>query len=290
MLLIDEPRDQRQVGAESGTGKHQRPKQHQAAAEKPECDHDADREDRRVGEKQIREHEDVEPYAGPRPAATAQSLPAQESLRRSAFATVSASMSLQGHKLYLLFTPSRAGPRPWRALEAALRGGVDLVQWRSKEPDDAGFRACRDLCQQHGVPIVVNDEVMLAIRGHARGAHVGQDDLPAEAARKLLGRLWLGVSTHDTTQIEAATRAGADYVGFGPCFPTATKGYEHGLDPAVIEAAAFACKLPLFAIGGIRPDNVRRLYGLGIRRIAVCSAILRADDPEAAAAELRAAL
>lgn len=199
-------------------------------------------------------------------------------------------MTLHGRKLYLLFTPKLAGSRPFRALEGALRGGVDLVQWRSKEPDDEGFRACRDLCRQYGVPVVVNDDVMLAIRGHARGAHVGQDDLPAEAARKLLERLWLGVSTHDVAQIEAATRAGADYVGFGPCFKTATKGYEHGLDPSVIEAAAFASKLPLFAIGGIDRDNVRQLYGLGIRRIAVCSAILRAADPEAAAAALRAAL
>ena len=74
------------------------------------------------------------------------------------------------HRLYLLFTPSLAGDKPWRVLENALKGGVDLVQWRSKESDDAGFRACRDVCMARSVPIFVNDDVMLAVRGRAHGA------------------------------------------------------------------------------------------------------------------------
>lgn len=199
-------------------------------------------------------------------------------------------MTLARRKLYLLFTPSMCGPRPWRTLESALRGGVDLVQWRSKEPDDAGFRAARDLCGQYDIPIVVNDDVMLAVRGRARGAHVGQADLPAEAARKILSDHWLGVSTHDEGQIKTAVAAGADYVGFGPCFPTATKGYEHGLPEELIESAAFTCPVPLFAIGGIDATNLPKLRVLGVRRIAVSSAILRADDPEAAARRLRSML
>lgn len=199
-------------------------------------------------------------------------------------------MSLARRKLYLLFTPSLCGSRPFRTLEAALRGGVDLVQWRSKEPDDASFRAARDLCQEYGIPIVVNDDVMLAVRGRARGAHVGQQDLPAEAARKILTDHWLGVSTHDQGQIQAAVAAGADYVGFGPCFPTATKGYEHGLAAEAIEQAAFTCPVPLFAIGGITVENLPKLRVLGVRRIAVSSSILRADDPEAAARRLRSML
>ncbi len=132
------------------------------------------------------------------------------------------------HRLYLLFTPALAGEKPWRTLEAALKGGVDLVQWRSKESDDAGFRACRDVCMARGVPILVNDDVMLGVRGRAHGAHVGQDDMPHEVARKLLVNQWLGVSTHNREQITAAVAAGADYVGFGPCYPTATKGYDEG--------------------------------------------------------------
>ena len=194
------------------------------------------------------------------------------------------------HRLYLLFTPSLAGDKPWRVLENALKGGVDLVQWRSKESDDAGFRACRDVCMARSVPIFVNDDVMLAVRGRAHGAHVGQDDMEPEVARKLLVRQTLGVSTHNKKQIVAAVAAGADYVGFGPCYPTATKGYSEGLPGEVIEEAAFSCPVPLFAIGGIDASNLLRLRAFGVRRIAVSSAILKAQDPYAAAARLRAML
>src|SRR5262245_18264619 len=122
-------------------------------------------------------------------------------------------------KLYLLFTPEACARQPWRTLQAALQGGVDLVQWRRKQADDEAFRRCRGICGEHRMALLVNDDVMLAIRGDAHGAHVGQDDMPVEAARRLLGSLWLGLSTHDLVQIEAAMHAGADYVGFGPCFP-----------------------------------------------------------------------
>lgn len=194
---------------------------------------------------------------------------------------------LAGRRLYLLFTPELCVSDPWQTLKAAIRGGVDLVQWRSKQPDDAGFRRCRDLCHNLDVPVIVNDDVMLAVRGRALGAHVGQDDMPPEAARRVLENAILGVSTHSLEQLTAAQASGADYVGFGPCFPTATKGYENGLSREVIEAAAATAKVPLFAIGGIHAENLRELQFLGVRSIAVCSAILRASDPGAAAAELR---
>ncbi len=196
-------------------------------------------------------------------------------------------MTFPDCKLYLLFTPELAGPRPWRTLQAALRGGVDLVQWRKQERDDDGFQQCRAICAEHAVPLIVNDDVMAAVRGHAHGAHVGQDDMPAEVARRLLGDQWLGVSTHDLPQIKAAAHAGADYVGFGPCFASATRGNDTGLALEQIEAAATQCHLPLFAIGGVTPANAGMLYGLGVRRLAVCRAILEAEDPEAAAVRLR---
>jgi thiamine-phosphate pyrophosphorylase len=140
------------------------------------------------------------------------------------------------------------------------------------------------------VPLLVNDDVMLAVRSQAHGAHVGQDDLPAEAARKLLDEQWLGISTHNPQQIAAAAANGADYVGFGPCFPTATKGYEHGKSSDEIEAAIAAAHrhgLPLFAIGGITAERLPGLRVIGVDRIAVSSAILAADDPRAAAQALR---
>src|SRR5437899_1789611 len=108
---------------------------------------------------------------------------------------------LADRRLYLLFTPARCAGDPWHTLEAALRGGVELVQWRVEVADAAGFRRCRETCGEHGVPLIVNDDVMLAVRGHARGVHVGQGDMAPEAARRLLGEGWIGVSTHDLQQV-----------------------------------------------------------------------------------------
>lgn len=196
-------------------------------------------------------------------------------------------MPFPDRRLYLLFTPSGCAGDPWVTLTAALRGGVDLVQWRSKTADPAGYRRCRELCGEAGVPLLVNDDVMLAIHGRAHGAHVGQDDMPVVPARKLLGDLWLGVSTHDLDQLRTAIDERVDYVGLGPCHPTATKGYEQGLAPALIEAACAQRSVPVYAIGGITAANLLPLRLLGVDRIAVSAAILRAPDPERAAGELR---
>ena len=199
-------------------------------------------------------------------------------------------MAFPDCRLYLLFTPSLCRLDPWRTLTESLSAGVDLVQWRSKRDDLGGFARCRDLCQRAGVPLLVNDDVMLAVRSHAAGAHVGQEDIPADAARKLLGSGLLGVSTHDPVQIAAAVAAGADYVGFGPCNPTMTKEYKDGKTPAEVEAAVAAAQVkgvPLFAIGGITVENLPGLRGMGVDRVAVSSAILQHEDPSAAVAELR---
>ncbi len=189
-------------------------------------------------------------------------------------------------RLYLLFTPSLCKGDPWSTLAAALRGGVDLVQWRVKETDRAGADRAKAMCDAAGVPFVVNDDPTLAVRTGAHGVHLGQDDAPVAAVQRVLGRRWIGVSTHSVAQITAATEDGASYVGFGPCFPTATKGYADGKSVEEIAEAVRSCRLPLFAIGGIRADNLPQLARAGVRRIAVSSAVLQADDPEAAAREL----
>jgi thiamine-phosphate pyrophosphorylase len=202
-------------------------------------------------------------------------------------------MAFPDLRLCLLFTPGLCRRDPWHTLAAALRGGVDLVQWRVKHREVDGLAQCLDVCRAVGVPVIVNDHVELAVERNASGAHVGDQDLPVAAARTLLGGRWLGASTHDAAQIRAAAAAGADYVGFGPCFPTATKGYTEGQPAAAVaEAVAVAdqCGLPLFAIGGITAGNLPQLQSLGVRRIAVSAAILQVDDPTAAARALRALL
>jgi thiamine-phosphate pyrophosphorylase len=194
-------------------------------------------------------------------------------------------------RLCLLFTPSLCRLDPWTTLALALEGGVDLVQWRSKHRDAAGSERCRALCATAGVPMIVNDDVALAVALDVAGAHVGQDDMPPLQARARLGQhKILGVSTHDLAQVAAAAAATADYVGFGPCYPTATKGYRHGLGPAAAGAATRAARVPVFAIGGIDATRARELVAAGCSRLAVATAILHADDPAGAARALRSAL
>ena len=111
-------------------------------------------------------------------------------------------------------------------------------------PDPAGIARCLYICRAHGVPVLVNDHVDVAVQLGADGAHVGQGDMPAKKARsKLAGRI-LGVSTHNVEQLEAAVADLADYVGFGPCFATETKGYQEGLPREQIAAAATASQVP----------------------------------------------
>lgn len=206
-------------------------------------------------------------------------------------------------RLMLLFTPSLCGARePLDVLDAALPH-VDVVQVRIKQPGAVGSHA-RDVhdwaervlalvasrpLERERVLVIVDDCVdvaaVLAPRGCA-GVHVGQDDLPAADARRLLdAELLVGVSTHDMRQVELAEEAGADYLGFGPIHATATKGYERGLGPGAAWIAQSATTLPVFPIGGIALENANELAQIG--RAAVSSAILSVADPARAARELR---
>jgi thiamine-phosphate pyrophosphorylase len=190
--------------------------------------------------------------------------------------------------------PCRAAGRDHVAIaEAALRGGADMIQLRDKTGDLRDLLrqalAIRALCRAQGAIFIVNDRVDLALAAGADGAHVGQDDLPAEAARLLLGpgRL-LGVSTHSPDQARAAERAGADYIGFGPMFPTGTKdtGYApQGL--TALREVRRATHLPILAIGGITLENVGEIIQAGATAPAVISAVVAAPDISAAAAAFR---
>jgi thiamine-phosphate pyrophosphorylase len=177
--------------------------------------------------------------------------------------------------------------------EAALRGGADMIQLRDKAGNLRALldqaRAIQALCRASGAVFIVNDRLDLALAAGADGAHVGQDDLPAEAARRLLGpRRILGVSTHDPSQVRAAEEAGADYLGFGPMFPTGTK--DTGYVPRGLEAlreVRGATGLPILAIGGISLENVEGVIRAGATAPAVISAVVAASDIAAAAAAFR---
>ena len=178
----------------------------------------------------------------------------------------------------------------------ALAGGADMIQLRDKTPDLRTLlpqaREIRALCREHHACFIVNDRVDLALAADADGAHVGQEDLPPEAARRLLGlNRILGVSTHDRAQAEAAVRAGADYIGFGPMFGTGTK--ETGYSPrglAFLEEIRAAVPVPILAIGGITLENVADVIRAGATAPAVISAIVAAPDIAAATRAFRAAI
>ena len=176
---------------------------------------------------------------------------------------------------------------------AALSAGADMIQLRDKSGTLRTLlaQACaiRALCRASGAVFIVNDRLDLALAADADGVHVGQDDLPATAARRLLGpgRI-LGVSTHDRDQEEAAQAQGADYIGFGPMFQTGTKdtGYSpRGL--SMLREVCAAVTLPILAIGGIRLENVAEVIAAGATAPAVISAIAAAPDVAAASAAFR---
>ena len=200
---------------------------------------------------------------------------------------------LAGARLYLVCGARPGGRDADDLLAAALAGGVDVVQLREKDAtEDEVLRAAgtfRAHCDEAGALFVLNDRPDLAVAAGADGVHLGQDDLPVDEARSIVGddRL-IGRSTHSAEQIDAAT--GVDYVAVGPVHATPTKPGRPavGLDP-VRHAAAHA-RVPFFAIGGIDPGNVDGAIAAGARRVVVVRAIAEAADPEAAARDLRRAL
>ncbi|HUG35705.1 MAG TPA: thiamine phosphate synthase [Candidatus Limnocylindrales bacterium] len=169
-------------------------------------------------------------------------------------------------------------------LEAVLAGGGRLVQLREKTLPLAELfplaEAVRQRCRQAGARFIVNDRVDLALAVDAEGLHVGQDDMPAAVARRLLRPgMILGVSTHDETQARQALRDGADYVAVGSIFPTGSKAGFQLVGPALVRKLQPEIPVPLVAIGGITEDNVGQVMEAGADSVAVISAVCGAPDP-----------
>jgi thiamine-phosphate pyrophosphorylase len=204
-------------------------------------------------------------------------------------------LALGGRRLCVITDPALAGGRDHVAIARdALAGGADIIQLRDKAGSLRDLlpqaRAIQAMCREAGAIFIVNDRVDLALAAEADGAHVGQEDLPAEAARRLLGpsRI-LGVSTHDVEQARQARAAGADYIGFGPMFATGTKatGYTPRGADGLRAVRAEVGELPILAIGGITLANVRDVMSAGATAPAIISAVVAAPDIRAAAAAFR---
>ncbi|WP_460356177.1 thiamine phosphate synthase [Mycobacterium sp. ZZG] len=184
--------------------------------------------------------------------------------------------------------------------DAALAGGVDIIQLRDKgSPGEQRFgpleprqeldalQVLADAARRHGALLAVNDRADIARAAGADVLHLGQDDLPLSVAREIIGDRVVGRSTHDLDQVRAAAAEDVDYFCVGPCWPTPTKPGRPapGLD-LVRATAALGTDKPWFAIGGIDADRLPEVLAAGARRVVVVRAITAADDPKAAAETL----
>ena len=204
-------------------------------------------------------------------------------------------MNLRG--LYLILDPAVAGSRSLADIvQTALDAGVRLFQFRMKTPEARRFyETAAVLCplvKKGGGIFIVNDRVDVAKAIGADGVHLGQEDLPLADARAILGSgKLIGISTHNPAQAVEAEAGGADYIGFGPIFPTATK---ENPDPVVgvagVREARAKVRLPIVAIGGITAKNAADVRAAGADCCAVVSAVLAAPDPQSAIAELLKAI
>lgn len=165
----------------------------------------------------------------------------------------------------------------------ALDGGVTLVQYRAKTASSAEMYAealqLKALCDSFNVPLIINDRLDIAMAVGASGVHLGQDDLPCAAARKLLGEDYIiGVSAHNPAEAKAALQSGADYLGCGAVFGTATKADVKKLGTDGLAAICKAKGLPVVGIGGVTADNYREVRAAGADGAAIVSGILAQPD------------
>lgn len=191
-------------------------------------------------------------------------------------------------QLYVILGPVEGRPLDLAAAgRAALRGGADLLQLRHKTAPApqllALARALREATREHDALLIINDRPDLALLADADGVHLGADDLPIRAARRLLGPERLIGATANTVELaQQAEAEGADYLGCGAVFPSPTKPDREVVGPARVADVARAVRIPVFAIGGITADNLGALIAEGTDRVALIRGVLDAPDVEAA--------
>jgi len=186
--------------------------------------------------------------------------------------------------LYAILDPEQTkGRAPEVVLQRLLNGGVKLLQLRVKAMTPVDFLTlaghARAQTRAAGCRLIVNDRIDIALACDADGVHLGQEDLPLAAGKKLMADKIVGISTHDIEQARDAERNGADYIGFGPMFGTTTKdtGFTaRGVD--MLKQIRAAVRIPIVAIGGINEQNVQAVWQAGADSAAIISDILGAED------------
>ncbi len=199
---------------------------------------------------------------------------------------------LQEARLCVILTGALSAMPLEEAAQAAIAGGADMIQLREKELPDREFETLaarlKNITHEHSALFIVNDRVDIARIVDADGVHLGQEDLSVASARLLLGpEKLVGVSTHSLGQAQQALPEGADYLGIGPAFPTATKPAEPVIGIEMIGKVVAQIEKPIFAIGGITAENLSELLDVGIKRVAVSSAIISQENIEVAARAIK---
>lgn len=202
---------------------------------------------------------------------------------------------LAGARLCVLLTGSQCVTAMDWLIAQAAEGGADVFQLREKELTDRELivraRQVRHWTRKAGVLFVMNDRPDIARLVGADGVHLGQDDLPVAAARRIVGPdVLIGVSTHTIGQVRQAARDGADYIGVGPTFPSSTKQFEAFAGLEFVRQVSEETTLPAFALGGIHAKNVAEVIAAGGTRVAVSAAVATAAEPRAAAVGLKSVL
>ncbi|MEW9051991.1 MAG: thiamine phosphate synthase [Neobacillus sp.] len=199
-------------------------------------------------------------------------------------------------KVYLVMGSPNCLQSPADVLKEAIAGGITLFQFREKgenalEGNEKYLLAkeLQQICRDHNIPFIVNDDIELAISLDADGIHIGQEDEPIETVREMIGNKILGVSVHTLDEAEAAIRGGADYFGIGPVFTTKTKkDARETQGTTLIEALREkGYTIPIVGIGGISIENASSVIKAGADGVAVITAITHAGSPLEAARKLR---
>jgi len=199
-------------------------------------------------------------------------------------------------QLYVIIDRPTCGRRdPADVAAAAIRGGADVLQFRDKTASDGVFlqqaERVLSVTRRAGIPLIINDRVEIACAVGADGVHLGQDDLPLAAARRVLGSSALiGRSTHSLEQACAAEAEGADYIGCGPIFPTPTKPDYGHVGTELIGQLMQAVRIPVVCIGGIDAGTLESVLRAGAARVAVVRAVCATPDPESSARKLKQTL
>ena len=193
---------------------------------------------------------------------------------------------LAAARLYVLVDGRSSMSEFRRLVEQLIQGGVDVLQLRDKTMPDRELleraRALREVTRRHDVLFIMNDRADLAAMAHADGVHLGQDEIPVQDARVVLGsHALVGVSTHSIEQARQAVVDGANYLGCGPTFPSATKEFTRFPGVEFLRQVSREIRLPAFAIGGIDPANVEQVRAAGFSRVAVSHSVVNAADPAA---------